>query len=128
MERWREVWRRGFAPAISVAALEELLAALETDDPRLRQGITTIPYGRPCADWPVESACAIAYCAVVSRGGFGTAVVGDVTLDFATALVAALPVESRPFLDFFDDTPRDEMRRELAAEVRLTLAERGAVA
>lgn len=30
----------------------------------------------------------------------------------------------RHFLNWFDDTPRDEMRRELLAEVKRTLSER----
>ena len=38
------------------------------------------------------------------------------------------PAACRHFLNWFDDTPRDEMRRELLAEVELTLAGRAQAA
>ena len=36
----------------------------------------------------------------------------------------AEPAACRWFLNWYDDTPRDEVRRELLAEVELALAER----
>jgi hypothetical protein len=120
MEAWRKVWREGFAPQLSTDGLEALRKALEADDPSLIQRATTSPPPLACVtDWPVEGACAVAYG--IWKGG-GTGLVGDVEEAFAKACFncdEALDETAgcRWFLNFFDDTPRDEVRRLLVPEV-----------
>jgi len=127
MENWRHVWREGFAPIISNTALEALRDALSSDDPRLIQGSTTVPPPLMCVqDWPVEAACALGYC---GWQGDDLETVGQVEEFFARLCCEAdqrlgEPAACRWFLNWFDDTPRAEMRAELAAEAELTLAER----
>jgi hypothetical protein len=130
MEQWRLVWRNGFAPVIPAEALTALADALRTDDPRLTQGSTTTPPPLMCVqDWPCEAGCALGFCGTVVNGGFGNATVGQAEEFFARACFEAdqrlgEPAACRWFLKFFDDAPRDEMRRELLAEVELALAAR----
>ncbi len=147
MESWRKTWRDGLAPQISTEALTALRDALANDDARLIQGATTTPPPLMCVqDWPVEAACALSYCGVIDHGGFAEPVapdgsgstltqrinactVGDAEEYFATRCYECDqhfndPGSCRWFLNWFDDTPRDEMRRELLAEVRETLAAR----
>jgi hypothetical protein len=127
MESWRQVWRDGFVPVLSGTALESLRDALRCDDPRLTQGSTTTPPPLMCVqDWPVEAACALGFC-----GWQGEALesVGQVEAFFARACYEAdqrlgEPAACRWFLNWFDDTPRDEMRRELLAEVETAIAAR----
>ena len=127
MESWRLVWREGFVPVISTAGLQALREALLGDDPRLTQGSTTTPPPLMCVqDWPVEAACAIGLCGWL---GDGLKTVGEVELRFAETLHKAdqllgEPAACRFFLDWFDDTPRDQMRRELLAEVETALVDR----
>lgn len=131
MESWRRVWRDGFVPVLSTASLEALRDALRSDDPRLTQGSTTTPPPLMCVqDWPVEAACAIAFC-----GWQGEAIesVGHVEEFFARACFEAdqrigEPAACRWFLNWFDDTDRDEMRGELLAEVERALADRSPIA
>ncbi len=127
MESWRLVWHEGFVPGLSTAGLEALREALLTDDPRLIQGSTTMPPPLMCvSDWPVEAACALGYCA---WHGNGLETVGEVEEFFARVCFEAdqrlgEPAACRWFLNWFDDAPRDEMRRELLAEVEKALVER----
>jgi hypothetical protein len=120
MESWRKVWREGMAPQLSVAALTALQRALQTDDPRLLQGATTSPPPLECVrDWPVEAACVLGFC---GWQGEGLESVAEVEEFFARACFEAdqrlgEPAACRWFLNWFDDTPRDEARRELLAEV-----------
>jgi hypothetical protein len=127
MEAWRKVWRDGFAPLLSTEGLEALKKALKADDPELIQGATTEPPPLACTDdWPVEGACAVAYG--IWKGG-GTGLVGDVEEAFAKACFdcdRAMNEQAacRWFLNFFDDTPRDDARRLLAPEVARELERR----
>jgi len=128
MESWRLVWREGIAPTLPRVALETLAVALESDDPRLTQGSgTTPPPLKGTHDWPAEAADVFGFCGAVLHGGFGKATVGQCEAYFArTCFETDLRVKeiaaARWFLNWFDDTPRDEMRRELLAEVKLALA------
>jgi hypothetical protein len=128
MESWRMVWRDGFAPVLPTEALEALATALRTDDPKLTQGSTTTPPPLMCVeDWPVEAGCALGFCGAVVNGGFETATVGQAEEFVAKCCYEAdqrmgEPATCRWFLNWFDDTPRDEMRRELLAEVERSLA------
>lgn len=130
-ESWRLVWRDGFAPSFSDDALEFLKRALLADDPKLIQGGTTKPPPLMCVrDWPCEAADAIGLCGVASMGGFDSDVtVGRVEEFFARVCFDAdqrlgEPAACRWFLNWFDDTPRDEMRRELLEEVEKVLQQR----
>jgi hypothetical protein len=77
-------------------------------------------------DWTVEAACALGYCGW--KGG-GLATVRDVEEFFAEACIEAdrllgEPGGIRHFLNWYDDTPRGEMRRQLLAEVEAELGDR----
>ncbi len=127
MESWRLVWRDGFVPVISTTGLMALRDALTSDDPRLTQGSTTTPPPLMCVqEWPVEAACALGFC---GWQGDELNTVGEVEEHFAKCCFEAdqrlgEPAACRWFLNWFDDTPRAEMCRELLAEVELALAER----
>lgn len=129
MESWRTVWRDGFAPVLSLKGLEALRDALEADDARLSQGSTTTPPPLMCVqDWPVEAACALGFC---GWQGERLHTVGEVEEYFARCCFEAdqrlgEAAACRWFLNWFDDTPRDEMRRELLGEVERAIAERTA--
>lgn len=124
MESWKKIWRDGVVPLISLKGLEALLRALELDDPRLIQGATTIPPPLECVqDWPVEAACGTGYC---GWQGEGLKTVAEVEEYFARIcyeidLRIGEPAACRWFLNWFDDTPRDIMRRLLLTEVRLAI-------
>lgn len=132
LPKWRRVWREGFAPDIGVDGLLALLKALREDDERLTQGSTTTPPPMNCVlDWPCEGACLIGYCGWIGEKE-GEATVGEVEEYFARLCFQAdqrigEPAACRYLLNWFDDTPRDEMRYELEKEVVLALAERGVV-
>jgi hypothetical protein len=121
MEAWRRVWREGIAPLLSDNALTALERALVTDDPRLIQGATTTPPPLQCVqDWPVEAACALGFC---GWQGDELGKVAEVEEYFARKCFdcdvrLAEPAAVRWFLNWFDETPRDEMRRELLTEVK----------
>jgi len=126
MESWRKVWREGMAPQLSPAGLEALRRALMNDDVRLLQGATTTPPPLQCVqDWPVEAACVLGFC---GWQGEGLETVAQVEEFFARACFEAdqrlgEPAACRWFLNWYDETPREEMRRQLMAEVNRTLAQ-----
>lgn len=128
MESWRLVWRNSFAKFLPLTGLHAVKRALETDDPKLIQGSTSTPPPLNCVqDWPVEAACALGFCGW--HDGTGNDTVGEVEAFFAKACFDAdqrlgEPAACRWFLNWFDDTPRPEMRRELLAEVELAIDER----
>jgi hypothetical protein len=127
MESWRKVWREGFAPVLSTAGLQALRKALTADDTRLIQGSTSSPPPLMCVqDWPVEAACALGFCA---WQGEGLETVAEVEEFFARTCYEAdqrlgEPAACRYFLNWFDDTPRPQMRKLLLEEVNRTIAER----
>ena len=127
MDSWRQVWRDGLAPLISTRALEVLRTALVNDDGRLMQGATTSPPPLQCVqDWPVESACALGFCGWQGEGLETVAEVEEyfARLCFEVDQRLGKPAACRWFLNWFDEAPRDEMRRQLLAEVQRTLAQR----
>ncbi|MBU6430406.1 MAG: hypothetical protein KGR26_15425 [Cyanobacteria bacterium REEB65] len=123
MESWRKVWREAIAPQLSNAGLRALELALRHDCSQLIQGTTV----RASAD-PIQpcAACAIAYAGWI---GDGLRTLAEVHEYFATVAHEAggrlgeMPAV-RYFTNWFDETPREEMRRELLAEVRRELARR----
>jgi hypothetical protein len=127
MESWRKVWREGLAPQLSTAGLEALAEALANDDPRIIQGATTSPPPvSSVVDWPVEATCVIGFCGWQAED---LETVGEVEEFFARTCRdvdrwLGEPAACRYFLNWYDQTPRDEMRRALLEEVRLALAER----
>lgn len=124
---WAEVFRRGIAPQLSTPGLAALRDALRADDPRLGQGFTTSPPPLECVrDWPVEAACPVGFC---GWQGDGLDTVEAVEEFFAGVCFECdrridEPAGCRHFLNWADETPRDEMRRELLTEVTRALADR----
>jgi hypothetical protein len=127
MPAWQRCFRLGFAPLMSTRALEALLYALVNDDERLITGATTSPPPlQSLHEWPVESACPIGYS---GWQGEGLATVGAVESYFAELCYSAdqrlgEPGGCRYLICWIDETPRDEMRRELSGEVEAELARR----
>lgn len=127
METWRKVWRTGFAPQFTLTQLHALREALVKDDSRLTQGATTTPPPMQCVlDWVPEGACVIGF---VGWQGDELQTVGQVEEFFANACFKAdqflkEPAGCRFFLSWFDDTPRDQMRRLLIAEIDRELNDR----
>lgn len=127
MERWRIIWRRGIVPLLSLAGLKALENALVEDDPRLLQGATTTPPPLQCVeDWPVEGACGLGFC---GWQGEGLETVKDVEEFFARICyqidqAIGEPAACRHFLNWFDDVPREELRRLMLPEVQLALQEK----
>src|SRR5262249_18032099 len=110
-------------------SLTALARGLECDDPRLMQGSTTTPPPLMCVqDWPVESACALGYCGWIGDGletvGEGGEVFGRMCFEIDQRL--GEPAGCRWFLNWFDETPRQQMRQELLPEVLRALAGRTA--
>lgn len=130
LESWQKAFRLGFAPYISTPALEALLSALENDYPSLIQGATCIPPPLQCVqDWPVEGGCGISYCAAIEAGGLLIAMVSEVEETFARWCFEANsalgePAGCRHFLNWFDETPREEMLQKLTEEVQYILTQR----
>jgi hypothetical protein len=126
MESWRLVWRKT-VPLLSTAALLALREALLIDDPCLIQGATTIPPPLQCvATWPVEAACLLGYA---GWKGDGLQTVEEVEGYFARLCFEIdreleEPAGCRFLLNWHDETPRDEVRRELLPEILLALAAR----
>jgi hypothetical protein len=127
VEKWRDTFRRGFAPLLSDQALKALHQALITDDPRLMQGATCSP--PPLAavqDWPAEACCLVPFGAWQSEGLETVEQIEDYfartcyAVDEALGEVAAC----RHLLNWFDETPRAEVRGELTYEVELALEKR----
>lgn len=125
MEAWRKVWREALAPLLSRSSLLVLKAALESDDPRLIQRQVSQPPPLQCVqDWPCEGGCLIGFA---GWQGEGLETVREVEEFFAHVCFEidqrlGEPAGCRWFLNWFDETPRDEMRRELLPEVNAALA------
>jgi hypothetical protein len=131
MEQWRRVWREGLAPQLPTAGLEALGQALARDDSRLIQQFTTnLPSLRFLRNEKVEATCALGYC---GWQGEGLKRLGQVFNFFERVCTAADEAvgelaASNHFLNWYDNTPRHEMRRQLLAEVQHTLHQRFGVA
>jgi hypothetical protein len=127
MESWRKVWRDGLVPQMSTSHLRALQRGLARDDARLVQGATSAPPPvEHVLDWPIEGACVVGYGAWQSGA---VATVGELDGWFAESCLETdrrlgEPAAVRYFLNWYDDVPRDEMRRELLAEIQHELAQR----
>jgi hypothetical protein len=132
MESWQKVWREGFAPNLSTQGLQGLKIALELDEQRLLQGATTQPPPLMCVqDWPCEGADPIGFCGFCEHIAIHnvTPSVGQVEEYFAQKCfecdqLLGEPAACRWFLNWWDDTPRDEVRLKLLEEVNLILTQR----
>lgn len=126
MEAWRQVWREGFAPIFSAKSLLAMRHGLLTDDPRLIQGATTTPPPLHCVqDWPVEAGDLLAYGHWIGECG-GICEVAKAEEYFARSchqcdLTIGEPAACRHFLNWYDETPRDNMRVQLLPEVSRAL-------
>ena len=129
LESWRKVFRDGFAPSLSTKGLQALLKALETDSQELIQGATTEPPPlQVCRDWPIKATCPITYTGWKSE--YLTSVEQAETYFAKHCKMADDTIGEaggcRHLLCWIDDTPRSEMRKELAEEIRYILAGREA--
>lgn len=127
MESWKLVWRKGIASLLSLAGLSALLKGLKEDDQRIIQGATTTPPPLQCVqDWPVEAACALGYCGWQGEGLESVAEVEEFFARMCFEIDSRLgePAGCRWFLNWFDETPREEMRMSLASEVMAELYHR----
>lgn len=129
MESWRKVWRDGFVPQLSMEALKALRYALMEDIEELAQCYTVSP---PPAEMfkndEPEKACAIGY---MGWKADGCETVGAVEAFFTKACLGcddAMQEHAacRHFLNWFDETPREIMRRELLPEVNLAIQQKEA--
>ena len=131
MEMWRQTWRRGVEPCLTLEGLRSLEAALDSDDKRLHQGVTTTPPPLMAVeDWPCEGACVIGLSHWL---GDGLTTVGEVGAAFANTCYSVdtrmgEPAAVRWFLNWADETPRGEMIRQLLPEVRAAVEARTAKA
>jgi hypothetical protein len=139
-ERWRIAWRDCIAPLMSERALKVLAEALETDDQRLVQSGTVVPDGHPMlAEREPTGACAIGL-----MGWLGYELrTAEKVIDFFERTSeraihnAILLAQDRgednkqqrtgaammgDFLEWFDSSPRDQMRFDLLQEVWRSLA------
>lgn len=127
METWQKVWRFGIAPVLSEGELEALAKGLREDDQCLIQGNTCYPIPMSFQKhWPVTRACAVAYC---GWQGQAIATVGEVEDYFSRVCLVAdqnlhESAACRHFLNWFDQTPREEARTGLLEEVESTLRQR----
>lgn len=128
IEAWQRAWREGFLPSISDAGLLALRDALVADDPRLIQGANTEPPPlnlRP--DETPRAACAVCLTRWLGDGVNSVAAIEEF---FARSCFDAdfrlgEPTACRRFLNWFDSTPRMDMRRLMLAEVLVNLVARG---
>lgn len=127
MERWRDCWRRGIAPLLSTASLAVLVKALVEDDPRLIQGATCVPgVIEVTASWRPEQACALGYAGWIGDGLETVSEIEEFYVRLCDAIDERLAdgLGFRWFVNWFDDTPRLEMRSQLLPEVERSLSER----
>jgi hypothetical protein len=124
MESWRKVWREGIVPLLDMDELVALRNGLLCDDPQLIQGSTCQPPPLQCVqEWDCEGACALGY---IGWKADGLQMVGEVEEFFAKMcyeidLNIDEPAGCRHFLNWFDETPREEMRKLLLEEVGLAI-------
>ena len=130
MESWRLVWRDGFVPVLSTAGSGSAAGRPPGRRPAAHPGQHHHP-----APAHVRAGLAGRGRLRPRRSAAGRATdletVGQVEEFFARGCFEAdqrlgEPAACRWFLNWFDDTPRDEMRRELLAEVERALADRAA--
>jgi hypothetical protein len=124
---WRKVWRQGIVPQLTKAGLRGLQKALERDSHRLITGATTCPPPLQfLAKLPVKACCPLCFALLDGKQPYAISV-GSLEEQFALACyqgdqLAEEPGAIRYFLNWVDEAPRETMRRELLAEVKLALS------
>lgn len=122
MEAWRIVFRK-FSQIANADGLKSLLEALETDSPTLIQGVTTSPPALACyVDQEVEACCLIGF----TGWREGCVTVNEVEEYFASMCyqiddAIGEPGGCRFLLNWYDETPREEVRAKLIPELRFAL-------
>lgn len=125
MESWEHVFRHGLSPSLTLEGLQALAHAIEADDEHLIQGATTEPPALNCTrDWFPNGCCAVAYA--VWKGSDASA--ESVNLEYIEEGFAEASYQCgkrlnesssvRYFLNWYDQTPRNEMRALLLPVVR----------
>lgn len=138
MELWRRVWRDGVVPLVTVPQLQRLKIALVHDYASLIQGATTIPPPlQEVQDWQCEACCGLSYLGWTPDDSITPpeeqrTTVGQVEeffarLCFDVDMKLGEPAACRHFLNWFDDTPRDEMREKLLKEIDYNICPVGMV-
>jgi hypothetical protein len=126
IEAWRRVWRTA-APLLPTDGLEALAKALRDDDPRLLQGATTTPPPLEVVrEWPVEAACLLGWCEWKGEADVPVHRVEEAFARMCFDIDHALgqPAGVRWLLNWYDETPRSEMRAALLPEVEREIARR----
>lgn len=125
MQTWQKVWRQGICPLLNRNHLEVLREALIRDEPELLQGMTTNPPPLYCTqDWPCEGSCGLTY---MGWRGDKLQTVGECE-EFFSRLCLGIdnllgePAGCRWFINWHDETPREQMRQELVQEINYCLA------
>src|SRR5262245_40588334 len=122
LDPWRRVFRAS-APLLPRAGLVALRQALELDDCRLITGASVSPPPlEGLLDFPPDGACPIGYCHWQSHPDPEAVTVGWLERAFAETCLAideavAEPAGCRHFMQFVDETPRDQMRTALLGEI-----------
>lgn len=122
----KTAWRDGLAPLLTLEQLASLELALRFDDPRLLQGQTVEPppvfYPDLDHDDPVNpgnmppvAVCLLGWCAWHD----GCATTAAVEEYVQRAQVGG---ELDALVDWYDETPRDEMRAALLHEIKRSIA------
>jgi hypothetical protein len=127
--KWKKVFRV-MTKELSAQQLEFLKKALDDDDPRLLQGSTCYPPELLGSDimgkLECEGACLIGYAGWKS----GIRTIEGVS-EFFRKICNAIdsqfnePAYCRYLLNWYDESPRDEMRRDVLAEIAIVLSARG---
>jgi hypothetical protein len=126
LQAWQRVWRDGIVPQLTTKGLQGLQKALEQDNPRLITGATTSPPPLQCmANEPVEACCPLSFALLDGKQPYAVSV-GPLEERFAMACLEACellgePASIRYFLNWIDETPRQQMRQELLVEVKVAL-------
>lgn len=127
METWRFIFRKGFAPLLSISALEALKTGLHQDDPTLVQGCVVFPKPIPGFwDLPAAVTGLLAYIGREGEGLFSVFEVSEFHNRLKDAAAQKLGAENnaQELLEWFDKAPREIMRKELLGEVRRELRAR----
>src|SRR5437868_6808018 len=126
LQAWQRVWRVGLVPQFTVAGLEGLRKALLEDRPSLITGSTMMPPPLMSMQHEaVEAVCPLCYALLDGMRPEAVSV-GPMEERFAETCIRAEqlcgePAAARFFLNRVDETPREQMRRELLAEVERAL-------
>jgi hypothetical protein len=133
MEPWRNTWRVGLAPLLSLEQLRVLRQGLLNNDPRIIQGATTEPPPiQALQDWEVEKCDAL--CFGFAFEGVGADAKSDKTVAeveewfarscFQIDQALGEPAGCRHFLNWWDEKPRELVFEELLLEVTVLIDQR----